>query len=252
MLMNSEEISFYYISQIIARRKWLIAAVILVFVLGAVVINTVSPKVYAGKCMIKLCVDNFSDILSDINFNDAQKLKNIFPTTYESINAAGIARAKDDSSLFKVSIYIYAADTEKFEQITSELGQYVYSMPLYRAKVHQSKEQLTMQSEYISDAIANLNEILKAYNKNLVGAEKVSMMSFNPVELYNGLLSLKIKQIKVRQDLESLEHIQISNSEIDSRPVKPHTKRNIILAVLGGLFTGCILAFFSEFSSKQN
>ncbi len=263
-----DEINLMDYIQVIRKRKWLIILGTLICMIVAAIISLLMPKIYRGEATFNTAKERITvvgetgkeiiivkeiitakEMVSFIGKLDKEKLKQVLPKTYNSINSIQLNPLRDSADKFQLII-----EAERVDDIPIAISgfvEYIDNNPLIRHSVEEAKERLLKQIEELSKFIESSKELVKAYD-NLIKTGRLILVGFNPIELNKRISDIKIEKLQVEQTLKRLKGIEmVAQPYISSKPVKPKVKQNIVIAGLVSLFAGIFLAFFMEFLEKN-
>ncbi|BCB96345.1 hypothetical protein JZK55_12670 [Dissulfurispira thermophila] len=92
-----DEINLYDYWKVIVKRKSLIIGLFLVVTVASSIISLLMPKIYRGEVVLKLPAITSKELLSVIGKIDAEKVKNILPTTHHLIADVKLNALKDSA-----------------------------------------------------------------------------------------------------------------------------------------------------------
>lgn len=263
-----DEINLMDYIQVIRKRKWLIILGTLICMIVAAIISLLMPKIYRGEATFNTAKEIITvfgergkeiiivkeiitakEMVSFIGKLDKEKLKQVLPKTYHSINSIQLNPLRDSADKFQLII-----EAERVDDIPIAISgfvEYIDNNPLIRHSVEEAKERLLKQIEELSRFIESSKELVKAYD-NLIKTGRLILVGFNPIELNKRISDIKIEKLQVEQTLKRLKGIEmVAQPYISSKPIKPKVKKNIVIAGLVSLFAGIFLAFFMEFLEKN-
>jgi hypothetical protein len=251
---HEDEINLYDYWKIIAKRKRLIIGLFLASIIIAGTISLIMPKIYSGEAILKLPAKELTakeltakELTAIIGKIDEEKIRGMLPKTHHLATNIKLneLRGSDD----KIQVFIDSKNPGSIPDILLELVVYLNNNPLIKRYVEQEKEMLLKQSEKLSLNIKTLKELAKNY-ETLLKDGKLTIVGFNPVELYEGISKLEVEKLTVEQAINNLKGVEILRQHISKEPVSPRVKLNIALAGVISLFAGIFLAFFMEFIQK--
>jgi len=253
-----DEINLMDYIQVIRKRKWLIIFGILLCVVAAGVVSLLMPKIYRGEATFKITAKEIitareiitaKEIVSIIGNVDREKLKQVLPQTYNSIDSIKLNALRD--SVDKFQLIIEAKRVDDIPIAISMFVEYIDINPLIRRSVEQEKERLLKQTEELSKVIESSKELVKAYD-NLIKTGRLIPVGFNPVDLNKRISDIKIEKLQVEQTLKRLKGIEMgAQPYISSKPVKPKKRLNVMIAGVLGLLASIMMAFFKEYLEKN-
>lgn len=183
-----------------------------------------------------------------------ERIKNkekLFPTTYHLITNIKLNAQKDSTD--KLQLIIEAKNTDAIPSAITEFVAYLNNFSLIARLVEEEMQRLLKQSEALSKAIKESDELAQIYKK-LLKEGKPILLGFNPVEIKkksSDSSDMEVERLAIEQALKRLNGVEIIESPyILKDSVNPSIKKNIVLAGIIGLFAGIFLAFLMEYIEK--
>ncbi len=244
----SDEINFYDLWKVIAKRRGLITGFVIVATMSTAIVSFVMPKIYKGEAvlLVQPAVNiTARDIVDFVGNIDAEKKAKLLPNTRASISKIRLDAFKDSKD--KISVFIEARNTKDIQPALSEIIGYINDIDLVRLNVKEEQERLTKRSAELSTVIEASSELLHTYQSLLKGGKLVPV-GFNPVELNKRISDIKLEKLGVDQAIQRLKGgLELAKQiDINNRPVKPRIIMNIALSALTSLLFSVFFVFFLE------
>lgn len=255
-----DEINVYDYWMVVVKRKTLIIGLFLVSVLASAVISLLMPKIYRGEVVLKLPEKQpllsititakeltAKELLGLIDIKNKEKF---FPTTYHLITNIKLNALRDSTDKFQ--LIIEAKNTDNIPSAITEFVAYLNNFPLISRSVEEERQRLLKQSETLSKAIKESDELAQMYKK-LLKEGKPILFGFNPVEIKKKSSDMEVERLAIEQALKRPNGVEIIESPyIPKDSVNPNIKKNIVLGGLISIFAGVLAAFFLEYVKKKD
>lgn len=246
-----DEINLYEIWKIILKRKVLIIGFFLMSVLLSAIYSFLSPTIYRGHAVFNILlgkdVMTSKDVSDFLGIVDREKRERILPKTSSSVKSVNIAAIKNSDNKIIVTI-----DSKKVDDIplaVTEVQNYLNNIYIIKQNTERKKEVLLKQSTELQELIKSAPNLLVTYRK-LFEAGRLSTMGFNPIEVNQSVIGIKVELLKVEQEVSKLNRGGIEmamQTYVSSKPVGPKVLRNIAIAGILSLLLGMCLAFLAEY-----
>jgi len=256
----NDEINFYDLWKVIAKRKMLIIGLFIVIVGLTAISSFMMPNIYRGEAL--LLVNLKSEVISPqeitdlIGIIDSAKRLRIVPKSYSNVKNIKLKAIKNSKN--KIAVTIDAKKIDDILRALSEVIGYLNNMDIIKSTVSREKEILIMQSAELSDLIKSSPDLLATYHR-LFEAGKLSTMGFNPVDVSKGIINIKANLIGIDQQILRLNNggIEIAAQPyVSDNPVSPKILRNVILAgvisLLLGIFLALLIEYIGNFKNRNN
>jgi capsular polysaccharide biosynthesis protein len=250
-----DEINLYDLWKVIAKRKMLIIGLFIVIVGLTAIVSFRLPDIYRGDAgllvILKSEVITASEIRDFIGKIDSEKLLSIVLKSYPNIKNIQFSAIKDSKEDSK-NKFVVTIDAKKIDDIPGALSEvvvYLNNIDIIKSAVNRDKAMLLKQSAELSDLVKSSPDLLATYNK-LFSAGKLTMVGFNPLEVNEKIIDIKLELLGVEQKLSRLNNggIEIAAQPyVSNRPVGPKILLNVVAAGISSLLLGIFLAFFIEY-----
>jgi len=256
--IQDDEIDLYKVWKVIAKRKATIIAIFLISLLGATLYCFTAPSIYRLETYAKLymprdilTVKEFptaKDVVSIIGKVDRERKAIIFSKTTDEITDAKIDEIKGTTDKFKITIESHNRDN--LPAALQELIGYVENS----REIKNDHEKIISE---LDEKIKNVNEAdkkndfqIKEIEKRLHSA-KLLPVGFNPFEINNKIVDLKMEKYRLEQERQNYKPIQLLEDPFISKdPVKPYKALIITITAIFSLMFGIFIVFFVEYFGK--
>lgn len=255
-----DEINFYDLWKVIAKRKILIIGLFVVIVGLTTTGSFMMPNIYRGEAVLLVNLVNLvnlnkdkseiidaKEITDSIGRVDRAKLLRMVPKSYSNVNNIELKAMRNSKD--KIVVTIDARKIDDIPRALSEVLDYLNNMDIIKTTVSQEKAKLLVQSSELSDLIKSSPDLLATYRK-LFEAGKLTTMGFNPVDVGKSIMKLKTELVEIDQKILRFNNggIEIAAKlYISNKPVSPKIMRNVILAGVISLLVGIFLALLIEY-----
>lgn len=168
-------------------------------------------------------------------------------------NAIIQAFRKDLSALeseYNQNLKTYKPDYPKMVKLRELIDQLRKKMDTETKRVVTSikrdYETAARKEKYLKDSFEKQKREALDLNNRTVQYQILKREADTNKELYNGLLQ-RLKETGISANLTTSNIQVLDRAEVPQAPFKPNKKRNILLALIVGLFGGIGLAFFAEY-----
>lgn len=256
-----DEIDLLELLQILIKRKTVIIALFLIATILGIATTLFLPKVYRGEFIISLPKKTFTkdkeevelpiinpnDIINTFSNLKSQNLEKILPKDYQMIKDIKLEIPRNSTD--KLNLIIESTNKDNISNVGRLLVDYMNQSPFIKDVVDIEKEKLQIKSEEINKIIKSYDEISNIMNKQLKEG-KFANLGFNPLELQNDLITLKIEKTIIDKTIKDIKGLEIINEAISEKPVKPKSSIIIVVSMFIGLIGGIFLALFLEYFEK--
>jgi len=256
---ENDAINIYDLWMILAKRKMTIIAMLLASLLcAAIYCFTASPiyrlethaKLYMPKDIITIKeLPTAKDIASMIGKIDREKKVIIFSTTANEINEAKIEEVRGATD--KLKITIESRERDHLSASMQELIDYAENIREIRNDHEKIISEMDEKIKNVNEAIKKNDLQIKEIEKRL-NTSKVLPVGFNPVEINNIGISLKMEKHRLEQERQNYKVIQLLQDPFIAKdPVKPKKTLIVIVAGLCGLMMGIFIASMAEYLERM-
>jgi len=255
------EINLYDLWQILWKRKILIISFSLIVVLLSAIYSSNLPNIYKGYTVFNIIrADLITTITSreivDLLGNvDREKQMSILPTTYPYVREVKFTALKNSKNMIMVTID--STNLNDIPQALVEVQNYLNNTNIIKMNTAQNKEILLKQSAELSELINSSPDLLATYHK-LFKAGKLATMGFNPIDVNQAVIGIKMSLLKIDQEILKLNNGGLEMAMqpyVSSTPVGPRILRNTALAgtlsLLFGVCLSFLLAYFETLKKKK-
>lgn len=249
-----DEINLYDYWKVIIKRRKLIIWLFLISVISTAVINLLTPKVYKGEAALRIMARNIKgeevikgvEVIDILGRLDHEKIGMIFHKKNNSVGNLKITANKNSTDRF--DIIIESRRAEDISALITEFAEYINNYPPIKNLLEQERGKIKKQIDNLSVLIDQQAEFAENYEK-LLRKGRLSSILLNPVDLKQKIFDMEAQKRSLEEILDNFR-IEINTSSVSMNPVRPTTKRNIILAGTLGLFAGIFLAMLMEYLEK--
>jgi capsular polysaccharide biosynthesis protein len=253
--IRDDEINLSDMSKVLAKRKKGIIAIFLISILAAAIYCfTASPiyrlethvKIYMPKDLITIKeLPSAKDIVSMIGRINHEKKVIIFSKTADGVTEAKIEDMRGTTDKFKIIIESY--NREDLPASLQELLEYIENMREikndYRKIISEIDEKIKIVNEAVKKNDFQIKEIEKRLNSS-----KLLPVGFNPVEINNKIVDLKMEKHRLEQERQNFKLIQLLQDPFVSKdPVKPQKAIIMIIAGILSFMFGVVTVFIAEY-----
>ncbi|MHB1657594.1 MAG: Wzz/FepE/Etk N-terminal domain-containing protein [Burkholderiales bacterium] len=243
--VKDDEIDLNEIYLILKRQRFIILIIMLVFLIGGTAYAFLSKPVYKYTYDLKLPSSKKNLLISP-------DLLKIYLNNIKSNKNVSIKANKADNSIIGVSVE--SSDRNKIKPISMSVYNYLNDMPLLKQKISGIKASLAMRIKYMRSNIYRDNLMFNILRSDIIKGN-VKIVGFNPIQMGNSLLNLKMRYAYYKNTLNGFKGGAIkiiSMPPIPTRPVKPKKPLIIAVSLISGLFIGIFAAFFVEWRKKNS
>lgn len=253
--IREDEVNLYDLWKVILKRKMIIIAIFLISLLGAAIYCFAASPIYRLETHMKLYMPKdivtvkelptAKDISSIIGKIDDEKMAIIFSKNADEITQVNIDEIKGTTDKFRIIIESHNPES---------LGSHLQEMLSYIENIREIKSN---HEKIISEIHERMQKVQEADSKNdfhireiekRLHSSKLLPVGFNPVEINNKAVELKMEKYRLEKEFQNYKTIQPLEDPFISRdPVKP--KKAIIMTIAGAcsLMFGILVAFFVEY-----
>jgi len=256
--VQDDKMNFVNLCKFLAKRKMITLAIFLTSVLGAAIFSFTLPPIYRLETYAKLYMPKdiitvkelptAREVASIIGDVDREKKVTIFSQYADEITDAKIVEIKGSTDKFKITI-----ESRNLDHLPSALQEFIkYIQNNREIKTTSEKiiSEIDVKIEIVNEAVKNNDFQIKEIEKRL-SSSKLLPVGFNPVEINNKTVDLKMEKYRLEQERQHYKPIQLLEDPfISTDPIKP--KKAMIIAVAGmvGLILGICLAFLAEYYER--
>jgi LPS O-antigen subunit length determinant protein (WzzB/FepE family) len=253
--IQADEINLYNLWKVIAKRKMIIIAIFLLSLLGATIYCFTAPPIYRLETYAKLympkdilTVKEFptaKDVASIIGKVDLERKAIIFSNTSNEITDAKIDEIKGATDKFRITIESH--NRENLPAALQELIGYVENTREIKNDHEKIISEIDEKIKNVKEAVKKNDYQIKEIEKRLFSS-KLLPVGFNPVEINNNIVALKMEKYRLEQERQNYKPIQLLEDPFVSKyPVKPKKALIIIFAAICGLTLGIFIVLISEY-----
>lgn len=257
--IREDEVNLYDLWKVILKRKMIIIAIFLISLLGAAIYCFAASPIYRLETHMKLYMPKdivtvkelptAKDISSIIGKIDDEKMAIIFSKNADEITQVNIDEIKGTTDKFRIIIESHNPES---------LGSHLQEMLSYIENIREIKSN---HEKIISEIHERMQKVQEADSKNdfhireiekRLHSSKLLPVGFNPVEINNKAVELKMEKYRLEKEFQNYKTIQPLEDPFISRdPVKP--KKAIIMTIAGAcsLMFGILVAFFVEYLAEM-
>jgi DNA polymerase III gamma/tau subunit len=185
------------------------------------------------------------DIASIIGKVDRERKAIIFSKTKDEITEARIDELKGTIDKFKITIESY--NREDIPTALQEMMEYIENI----REIKNTYEKITSE---IDEKIKNINESVKRNDFQIkeiekrLSSSKLLPVGFNPIEINNKMVDLKMEKHRLEQERLNYKLIQLMQDPlVSNEPVKPQKAVIMTIAGILSLMFGIFIAFIAEY-----
>lgn len=251
-------INFYNLWNFLAKRKMIIIAIFLISVLGTAIFCSTLPPIYRLEAYAKLYMPKdiitvkelpaAREVASIIGHVDREKKVRIFSKSRDEITEAKIVEIKGASDKFKITIE--SRNLESLPAALQEFVEYIGNIREIKNNYAKIMSEIDAKIENVNEALIKTDLHIKELEKRLSSAKLLSA-GYNPVEINNKIIDLKMEKYRLEQERQDYKPIQLLEEPfISNNPVKPRTVMIVAIAAIVSLLFGILLAFFAEYYDR--
>jgi hypothetical protein len=253
--IQDDKMNFYNLWKVLAKRKMIIIAIFLISVLGSAIYCSTRPPTYRLETYAKLSMPKdimtvkelptAKDLALIIGNVDRGKRAIIFSKHKDEITEARIVEIKGSADKFKITIE--SRNLESLPSALQEFMEYVSNIREIKTNYQKIMSEIDAKIESVNEA-ARKNDIQIRELEKRLSNPKVVPAVFNPVEINNKMVDLKMEKYRLEQERQSYKPIQLLEEPfVSNDPIKPRTATVMALAGMVSLLFGVLLAFFAEY-----
>ena len=253
--IQDDEINLYNLWRVIAKRKAIIIAIFLISLLGATIYSFTAPPIYRLETYAKLympkdilTVKEFptaKDVASMIGKVDREKKAIIFSKTTDEITDAKIDEIRGTTDKFKITIESHNRET--LPAALQELIGYVENTREIKNDYEKIIAEIDEKIKNVNEAVKKNDYQIKEIEKRLVSS-KLLPVGFNPFEINNKIVDLKMEKYRLEQERQYYKPIQLLEDPFISKdPVKPLKSLIITIAAICSLMFGIFIVLIAEY-----
>jgi len=261
---QDDGINLYDLWSIIVKRKKVIIAIFIIFLMGAIIYCFITPNIYRVVTYIRVYIPKY--LTSEKDLSTARDL----PTTKElSMRLFKIDRelyevvfqynAKDISYLKiedlkgttdKLIVTIESRNREALSKAPQQLISYIENIPEYKAVAHKIEAELNEKKELVKKEIEFQKLFGKFINMKVLPVIDVDDPTFRYIVLsiHKDAIDLKMEKYRLEHEIKDFKLIQsLGDPFISKYPVRPNKPQIISLAGIVGLMLGVFIVFIMEY-----
>ena len=255
--------NFYNLWKVLAKRKMIIIAIFLISVLGAAIFCYTRPPIYRLETYAKLSLmskelmqkdlmrketPTAKDLASMIGKIDREKKAIIFSKSADEITEAKIDDMKGTTDKFKITIESH--NRENLPAALQELIEYIENIREIKNDYEKIISEIDEKINNVNEAVIKNDFHIKEIEKRL-NSSKLLPVGFDPVEINNKIVDLKMEKYRLEQERQSYKPIQLLEEPfISNNPVNPRKAMIMAIAGMVSLLFGILLAFFAEYYER--
>ena len=249
-----DALNIHHLLNVLAKRKMIILGLCLISVISTAFVCSILPPIYRLEIMAKLSMPKnimtvkelptAKDVALIVGNIDGQKKAMIFPKNGEEISDAKIVEIRGASEKLKMTI-----DSRNPEILPAAMQEFVE----YLGNIREIKNASELIMSEIEAKIESVNEAVKKNDLQIrelekrLSSSKILPVGFNPVEINNKVVELKMEKYRLEQERRNYKPIQLLEEPfISNSPIKPRKAMIIAIAAMVSLLFGIILAFVAE------
>lgn len=253
--IRDDEINLSDIWKVLAKRKKVIIAIFVISLLSAAIYCfTASPiyrleasaKLYMPKDIIAIKeLPTAKDIASMLGKINSEKKAIIFPKTVDEVAEAKIEDMRGTTDKFKITIESY--NRENLPSSLKELLEYIENMREIKNDYRKIISEIDEKIKLVNEAVKKNDFQIKEIEKRL-HSSKLLPVGFNPVEINNKIVDLKMEKHRLEQERQNYKLIQLLQDPFVSKdPVKPQKAIIMIIAGILSFMIGIVTVFIAEY-----
>ena len=253
--IQADEINLYNLWKVIAKRKMIIIAIFLLSLLGATIYCFTAPPIYRLETYAKLympkdilTVKEFptaKDVASIIGKVDLERKAIIFSNTSNEITDAKIDEIKGTTDKFRITIESH--NRENLPAALQELIGYVENTREIKNDHEKIISEIDEKIKNVKEADIKNDFQIKEIEKRLHSA-KLLPVGFNPFEINNKIIDLKMEKYRLEQERQYYKPIQLLEDPFISKdPVKPYKALIMAIAAICSLMFGIFIVVIAEY-----
>jgi len=253
--IQDDEINLYDLWKVIAKRKTIIIAIFLISILGATIYCFTASPIYRVETYVKLYMPKDistvkelptgKDISSIIGKIDDEKKALIFPKTMDEIADAKVVEIRGEKDKFK--IMVESQNREKLHESLYEMMKYIESIREIKSSYEKIISEIDERIKNVKDAEKKSDFQIKELEKRL-NSTKVLPVGFDPYEVSQKSLELKMEKYRLEQERQKYKPIQpLEDPFISKDPVKLKKAMIITIAGICSLIFGIFIVFTTEY-----
>lgn len=252
-----EEINLHDVLKIIIKRKNVIIALTCFAVLTALIVSSLSPKIYRGDAFLRIpqfetpssniTAKEIVDLIGKI---DSYKKQQLLPKTHASIVAVKINALKESRD--KLEVVFEATDISVMAESLSEIRTYINNIAMIKTNIREEQDKISKRVAELASVIEASSMLLNIYSR-LLQTGKLMPVGFNPVELNKRISDIKLeKQVAEQYLLRLQDGVDIARKlDVNTYPIKPKMLFTTAIAGIISLFVGILVAFLLEYMQKM-
>ena len=258
--IQDDEINFYNLWKVIAKRKGIIIAIFLISLLGATIYCFTAPPIYRLETYAKLSFTSkelmqkelmqkepltSKDLSLIIGKIDSAKKAVIFSKIADEITEAKIEEMKGTTDKLKITIESH--NREILPAALQKLIGYVENISALKNDYEKTISEIDEKIKNVNEAVKKNDYQIKEIEKRLVSS-KLLPVGFNPVEINNKIVALKMEKYRLEQERQNYKPIQLLEDPFISKdPVKPLKSLIITIAAICSLMFGIFIVLIAEY-----
>jgi hypothetical protein len=188
------------------------------------------------------------DIASMLGKINSEKKAIIFPKTADEVAEAKIEDMRGTTDKFKITLESY--NRESLPASLQEFTEYFNNIREIRHDYEKITSEIAEKIKNVNDAIKKIDFQVKEIEKRL-NSSKLLPVGFNPVEINNIAINLKMEKHRLEQERQNYKVIQLLQDPFISKdPVKPQKAIIMIIAGIVSLMIGIVTVFIAEYLER--
>lgn len=253
--MRDDETNLYDLWKVIVKRKIIIIAIFLISLLGATIYCFTAPNIYRLETHVKLYMPKDiitvqelptgKDVASIIGKVDDRKKAAIFPKTTDEVTEAAIGEIRGAPDRFKITVE--SQHNEKLHESLHEMITYIENIREIKSSYEKITSEIDERIKNVIEAERKSDYHIHEMEKRLISSKSLPA-SFNPVEINQGRIDLKMEKYRLEQERQNYKLIQpLEDPFISKEPVWPKKAMIITLAGICSLIFGIFIVFIAEY-----
>ena len=253
-----DALNIHHLLNVLAKRKMIILGLCLISVISTAFVCSILPPIYRLEIMAKLSMPKnimtvkelptAKDVALIVGNIDGQKKAMIFPKNGEEISDAKIVEIRGASEKLKMTID--SRNPEILPAAMQEFVEYLGNIRDIKITSELIRSEIEAKIESVNEAVKKNDLQIRELEKRL-SSSKILPVGFNPVEINNKVVELKMEKYRLEQERRNYKPIQLLEEPfISNSPIKPRKAMIIAIAAMASLLFGIMLAFVAEYRER--
>ena len=264
--IQDDEINLYNLWKAIVKRKMTIIAIFLISLIGAMLYVFTSPEIYRLEAHMKLYLPKdwstvrelplttvrelptAKDLSSIIGTLNPEKKAIIFSKGADKITNVKIDELKGATDKFKITIE--SQSPEMLPEALENIVKYIENMNMIKNNYEKITRELDEKIKDIKETYAK-SDLMNREIEKRIHSSKMLSVGFNPIEVNEKVLEMKIQLYRLEQERRNYKLIQpLDDPFISKYPVKPYKTLIITIAAICSLMVGVFIAVIAEYLER--